>query len=74
MEKVGTPEDISDEARDGFELMIKEVGELDADDTTQDFAEIEKDLSASEKKASTAFDTYTTDTCGAPELPELPSS
>jgi hypothetical protein len=72
MEKVGTPENMPDEARDGFELMIKEVGDLEEDATTEDFINLEEELSEGETKASAAFEKYTTDTCGAPELPELP--
>ncbi len=72
LEKLGTPENMPDEARDGFELMIKEVGDLDEDATTEDFINLEEDLSESETKASAAFEKYTTDTCGAPEMPELP--
>jgi hypothetical protein len=75
LDKVGTPDDIPDEAREGFELMIKEVAKLRAQ---EDFAQLDADLSESEKKAAEAFDTYTTETCGpmgveTPELPELPT-
>ena len=75
LEQVGTPEDIPDEARDGFELMIEELAALDGDDTTEDFQLLDN-LSDAEAEASTAFEKYTTDACGAmqldtPELPEL---
>jgi hypothetical protein len=78
LEKVGTPEGISDEARDGFELMIKQVEGLDEDDTTEDFQRMDEELSDSEKEATEAFEKYTTDTCGqmkleTPELPEVPA-
>ena len=85
LEKVGTPKNISDEAREGFELMVEQVGKLDADDTAADLDKLEEDASASEKKATDAFEKYTTDTCGdfgidAPELevpeidvPEIPA-
>ena len=78
LEKVGTPEKMSDDARDGFELMIKEVAALDEDGTTEDFEKLDDDLSAKEKKASAAFEKYSADTCGdmgldTPELPEVPA-
>jgi hypothetical protein len=78
LEKVGTPEEMPDEARDGFELMIKEVATLNEDDTTEDFQKLNDDLSASEKEATAAFEKYSADTCGAmeldtPELPEVPT-
>ncbi|WP_310525781.1 hypothetical protein [Nocardioides sp.] len=72
LEKVGTPKDMPDKARDGFELMIKEVGNLDENATSEDFTNLNEDLSAGEEAASSAFEKYSTDTCGAPELPELP--
>jgi hypothetical protein len=79
LEKVGTPETMSDEARDGFELMLDQVADLDEDDTTEDFQKLDDDLSDSEKEAVSAFEKYTTDTCGGmdlpdQELPEIPSS
>lgn len=77
LRKVGTPENISDEARDGFELMIREVGKFGEDDTAESLATLQESLSASEKEASEAFDTYSTDTCGSllgnEELPDVPA-
>lgn len=75
LEKVGTPKDMSDEARDGFELMIKQVGDLDEGDTADELQKLDDDLSDSEEKATAAFEKYTADTCGAidPELPEVPT-
>lgn len=76
LEKVGTPKNISDEGREGFELMVEQVDKLDTDDTAADLDKLEEGLSDSEKKASEAFEKYTTDTCGqididTPDLPEL---
>lgn len=72
LEEVGTPEGISDDAREGFEITVKEIGDLDADDVEKslkdgnsDFAEISKD---DEKKAE-AFNKYASEECGAPEAP-----
>ena len=78
LEKVGTPEKMPDEAREGFELMIEEVAALDEDGTTEDFQKLDDDLSAGEKLATAAFEKYSADTCGGmgldtPELPEVPA-
>lgn len=61
LEKVGTPEKISDEARDGFDLMIEQVGEIKAE---EDFDKLDDSLSDSEKKASAAFEDFASKTCG----------
>lgn len=75
LQKVGTPENMSDEAREGFELMIKEVGKFGEDDTAASLESYQESLPESERKASEAFDKYSTDTCGSlldnQELPEL---
>ena len=63
LEKVGTPESMSDEARDGFELMIKEVAALDGTDTTEDFQKLDDELSASEKKTNLAVHGRTGEKC-----------
>ena len=77
LRRVGTPESISEEARDGFELMIREVGKFGEDDTAEGLATLQESLSASEKVTSEAFDAYSTDTCGSilgnQELPEVPA-
>lgn len=71
LEEVGTPEDISDEEREGFEITVEELGDLDADevqkaieDGDEEFAEISKD---DEEKAN-AFNEYGTEKCGGPDL------
>jgi len=72
LEKVGTPDGLSDDEREGFEITIEELGDLDADDVEKaikendsDFAEVSKD---DEEKAN-AFNDYATKECGAPEAP-----
>ena len=72
LEEVGTPDGISEEEREGFEITIEELGDLDADevekaikDGDSDFAEVSKD---DEEKAN-AFNEYATKECGAPEAP-----
>ena len=85
MEEVGTPEDISDDARKGFEAVVEQAEEIDASDFSMDnLEELERggaDASAEEEKQAEAFGDYLTDTCGnpiddieMPELPEIPDS
>ncbi len=68
LEEVGTPENISDEAREGFEITVEELGDLDAgdvqkaiEDQSGEFAEVSKD---DEEKAA-AFDEYASKECGS---------
>ncbi len=78
LREVGTPEDISDDAREGFEIQLDAVDELEAEDI--DF-ESEDDpfqdgLSDDEKKKVEAYNDYESETCpgetdiGTPEEPE----
>jgi len=81
IEKVGTPDTISDEARAGFEAVVDRVGKIDVADF-----EIEKlqqlqsggeDASAEVNEQAEAFSDYLVATCDNPlddvELPELPA-
>ena len=70
LEAVGTPENVSDDAREGFEIFIDELGALDEDDVeeylkdpSKDIAEVSKD---DEEKVN-EFTDYATKECGAPE-------
>jgi len=82
IEDVGTPEDISDDARKGFEAIVEQANEIDASDfSIEKLEQLEaggKDASAEAKKQADAFEKYLTDTCGNPldnlDLPEMPSS
>lgn len=71
LEEVGTPEDIPDNAREGFEVIVEALSELDEDATQQDLEDLGGDLSAEEEKASEAFGEYVTETCPM-ETPDLP--
>lgn len=77
MQETGTPEDISDDARAGFETTMTLIDDLDADAKQSDFEKLDDDLSKDETAQVDEFDTYTTDTCGSVmdnvEPPELPS-
>ena len=76
MEKVGTPEDISDDARTGFENAIDEAKDVEAEDFSEE--NVEKKLEELEgedaDKEDKAFGQYVSETCGAPEMGETPSN
>lgn len=80
MEEVGTPEDIPDDAREGFEAVVDQAKEIDAADFSMEkLEELEKggaDASKEVEEQADAFGDYLTETCGNPmddiEMPELP--
>ena len=66
MEKVGTPGNISDEAREGFEETVKAAGDIsEADLKSPDLNALENDMSEDAQKKVEAFTTYVNDTCGS---------
>jgi hypothetical protein len=72
LDEVGTPDGISDDAREGFELTVDELGDLDADDVQKaieegndEFAEISDD----DQKKVDAFDEFASGECGELEAP-----
>ena len=80
MEKVGTPKGISDDARAGFEQIVDQAKDIDADDLDKDdLSKLDEELSGDEKKNGEAFSTYVSETCAdmiqdqMPEMPEMPS-
>ncbi len=82
MEEVGTPDGISDEAREGFEAVLTQIEDIDASDFSAENLEELGDggAEASEEvqRQAEAFGDYVTETCGDPmddiELPELPET
>jgi hypothetical protein len=85
LEEVGTPEDIPDDARAGFEAVIEQADDIDASDfSIEKLEELEQggaDASAKVKEQAQAFSDYLTETCGnplddldLPEMPEMPDS
>ena len=80
IEEVGTPEDIPDAARAGFEAVVEQAKDIDpADFDTEKLEELEMggaDASAEVKEQAQAFSDYLTETCGNPmdnlEMPEMP--
>ena len=85
LEEVGTPDDIPEDARKGFERVMKQANDIDPSDFTIDKLEqLESggaEASAEAKKQAQAFTDYLTETCGnplddldMPEMPEMPGS
>jgi hypothetical protein len=82
LEKVGTPDDIPDDARKGFERVMEQANDIDPSDFTIDKLEqLESggaEASAEAKKQAQAFTDYLTEKCGNPlddlDMPELPGS
>lgn len=70
-EEVGTPEDIPDDAREGFEITLDKAQDLSADDLEQAIKDeedpFEDGLSKDEKKKVEAYDEWANEYCGDSE-------
>jgi hypothetical protein len=78
IEDVGTPSEMPEEARHGFELFIAAANDIDDDATLEDLQNIGDDLSDADQKDGQAFSDWTTDNCpldipGLPDASDLPS-
>lgn len=71
IEEVGTPEDIPDDAREGFELQLDASADISGDDLEKAFKDqedpFEADLSGDEKKKVEAYNDYENETCSDTE-------
>ena len=68
LEEVGTPEGISDEAREGFEIQVEELGDLDADDIAKAIEDSDPELvkvSKDDEEKANAFDEYASKECAS---------
>ena len=73
MEDVGTPSDMPDDARHGFELFVEQARQLDENATLQDLEKLGEDLSSDDQADGEAFSEWTTKNCPL-DLPSgLPS-
>jgi hypothetical protein len=75
MQEVGTPDDMPEEARDGFEVFVDAASEIDENATLEDLQDLGGDLSEADQEAGDAFGDWATETCPVP-LPgptDLPS-
>jgi len=74
LEEIGTPEDIPEDARAGFELTVKTIADLDEDASQEALDNLEEDFSEEEQKQSDAFNEYLSETCEPAEAPtEVPT-
>ena len=80
LEQVGTPEDIPEDARKGFDAVVEQAKDIDTSDfSIEKLEELEsggKDASQEVQDQAEAFSDYLTETCGNPiddiEMPEMP--
>jgi hypothetical protein len=63
MRDVGTPEDIPEDARRGFEVMLDSIDDIDPDATEEELNQLGEDLSQGEQDSGTAFVTWATQEC-----------
>ncbi|MCD4532938.1 hypothetical protein LRP67_02430 [Nocardioides sp. cx-169] len=61
-EETGTPEDIPDDAREGFEIFTEAVADIDDDASAKDLDELDS-ISGDDEKKFDAFGEYVTETC-----------
>ena len=79
IEEVGTPDDMSEEARAGFEATIDQARDIEADDLKADNLDnLGEELSGDAKKEAEAFTSYVGEKCGNLlndiQLPEVPDT
>lgn len=60
---IGTPEDISDDAREGFDLVTGSVADLDDDASVEELEQAGEEFSGSDEEKADAFDEYVEQTC-----------
>ncbi|MEJ7833585.1 MAG: hypothetical protein WKF79_11770 [Nocardioides sp.] len=75
LEEVGTPEDMPDDAREGFEITLEVVGDLEEDEIAKAIEEQDEDfgdISDSDKEKTDALEEYVGENCEIPEL-EVPT-
>jgi hypothetical protein len=66
----GLPEDISDEAREGLDLIADEIGSLPDDASAEDLETAGEDFSDEDDVKSDAFDDYVEETCSDSASPD----
>lgn len=77
VEKVGTPKDISDDAREGFEIQLDAIKDIDGDDVKKAFESdgdsdpFEDKISKDDKKKVEAYTKYESETCSGDDAPSV---
>jgi len=72
-QKVGTPSDITADARSGYEVLVSHLSTMADGASSSDLSNMEKSLSAADQKNVVAFVTYLTKECTG-SLPSAPAS
>jgi hypothetical protein len=62
-EDTGTPEDIGDSERAGFEVFVQLIEDVDENASQEELSKLEQDLSSEEQEDLEAFTTYVGKTC-----------
>lgn len=73
MESVGTPSDMSAEARRGFEVFVTQIREVSVKDISGNLEDLTAGLSKADQKAGDAFLTWRNEQCPIPDIPGLDS-
>jgi hypothetical protein len=78
IEDVGTPSEMPEDARRGFEDFVDAARDIDDDATFEDLRELGNDLREEDDKDGEAFGDWTTENCpldlpGIPDASDLPS-
>jgi hypothetical protein len=60
---VGTPKDMPDNARDGYELILDEIEKLDDDSSREDINQLGEDISDAQEKSMAAYEKYLGEEC-----------
>ncbi|MDO9495494.1 MAG: hypothetical protein Q7J48_07315 [Nocardioides sp.] len=72
---LGLPEDVSDEAREGFDLVADAIADLPDDASIEDLSIAGEEFSEEDDAKSEAFDDYVEETCvESGSEPEAPST
>ncbi len=75
LQKVGTPEDMPEDAREGFEKALQLINDLDEDATPEEMEQANEDLTEEEQANQEALSTYISEKCMSQLMPSAsPSS
>ncbi|WP_459974610.1 hypothetical protein, partial [Nocardioides pyridinolyticus] len=73
LEEVGTPSDIPDDARHGFDLFVEQAQQIEEDASLTDLEKLSEDLSEADQADGDAFSDWAQDSCPL-DVPALPGS
>lgn len=73
MEDIGTPSDMPEDARNGFEVFLEQAKDLDEDASLDDLQNLGDDLSEGDQADGEAFGAWTEENCPL-DLPDIDAS